>query len=83
LACCDKELLGKTLKDDKREVTIDADFYRGELVDEAKLAKLMQESGNINLFGKKAIGVALKKGFLSASNVIKIQGVEHAIILKV
>ncbi|MFH1391612.1 MAG: DUF424 family protein [Candidatus Diapherotrites archaeon] len=83
LACCDKELLGKTLKDDKREVFIDADFYKGELIDEAKLAELLKEAENINLFGKKSVGVAIEKGFITAMDVITIDGVKHAIIMKV
>ncbi|MCR4336007.1 MAG: DUF424 family protein [archaeon] len=83
LACCDKELLGKTLKDDKREVFINEHFYKGELIDEVKLAELLKEADSINLFGKKSVGVALKKGFITATDVITINGVEHAIIMKV
>tara|TARA_Y100000310_G_scaffold345299_1_gene463514 strand:- start:9267 stop:9545 length:279 start_codon:yes stop_codon:yes gene_type:complete len=83
LACCDKELIGKTLKDDQREVFIDENFYKGKLIDEPKLAGLLKEAESINLFGKKSVGVAIEKGFISATDIITIDGIEHAIIMKV
>ncbi|MEK6957996.1 MAG: DUF424 family protein [archaeon] len=83
VACCDKELLGKNLKEGNYDVTIKESFYKGKLTSEKKLAKLLKQANNINLFGSKAVGVALKQGFLSERDIIKIAGVLHAIILKV
>jgi len=83
LACCDKELIGKNLVEGEYDVTVDEEFYKGDEVTEEKLEELLQEADSINLFGKKTIEIAIKKGFLNEKSVIKIQGVEHAIILKV
>ena len=83
LACCDKELIGKNLVEGNYDVTIEESFYKGKLIEEEKLAELLSEANSINLFGKKAVGVALKQGFLREEDIIKIQGIEHAIILKV
>jgi len=82
LACCDKEVLGKNLKEGNYDVHIKEDFYKGEEINEKKLAELLQKSNNINLFGKKSVGVALKQGLLSEKDVIKIDGIEHAIIMR-
>jgi len=82
LACCDKEVLGKNLKEGNYDVHIEEDFYKGEEINEEKLAELLKESKNINLFGEKSVGVALKQGLLSEKDVIKIDGIEHAIIMR-
>ena len=82
LACCDKEVLGKNLKEGNYDVHIEEDFYRGEEINEEKLAELLKESNNINLFGKKSVGVALKQGLLSEKDIIKIEGIEHAVIMR-
>ncbi len=82
LACCDREILGKNLSDEKYDVTVDEYFYKGEIVNEQGLAELLKECMSINLFGKKAVGVALKQGFLTEKDIISIAGVWHAIIIK-
>lgn len=82
LACCDKEVLGKNLKEGNYDIRIEEDFYMGEEITEEKLAELLKEYNNINLFGKKSVGVALKQGLLSEKDIIKIEGIEHAIIMR-
>ena len=83
LACCDKELVGKTLKQQDIEIEIKESFYKGEKITVEELEEILGEYGNINLFGNKAVTTALKQGFLRKEDIIKIQGVMHAIILRV
>ena len=83
LAACDKEIIGKTLIEGEYHVAIGEKFYKGEAVDAERLGELLSEAVSINLFGKKAVGVAVKQGFLTDKDVIRIAGVEHAVILKV
>jgi len=82
LAACDKELLGMNLIDGPYDVVIGQNFYRGEIVKEEELAKLLIDAQSINLFGKKAVGVALREGFLTEKDIITIAGIEHAVIFK-
>lgn len=82
LACCDKNILGKNLKEGKYDVTIDEDFYKGKETSEEEMKKLLKEADSVNLFGEKSIGIALKEGLIKDSQVIKIKGVKHAIILR-
>ncbi len=83
LACCDREVIGKNLVDGPYDVTIEEKFYKGELITEEKLAELLGEAISINLFGTKAVGVALKRGFLTEKDIKRIAGVEHAVILRI
>ncbi|HLC79311.1 MAG TPA: DUF424 family protein [archaeon] len=83
LACCDEDVLGKNFSDEKYDVSVDEHFYKGEKVGEEQMIELLASSDSINLFGKESVAVAIKQGFISKSDIIRIAGVEHAIIIKV
>ena len=83
LACCDKHLVGKVLKEGELELRVRADFYKDKIIDENELDELLGESDNINLLGEKSVTVALKKGFINEGDVIKIKGIPHALVFKI
>ncbi len=58
-------------------------FYKGEAIEEKKLAELLEEFENINLMGKKAVSVALKKGIADKQSIIKIGKIPHVQIFKI
>ncbi|HLC93291.1 MAG TPA: DUF424 family protein [archaeon] len=82
LAACDEEIIGKNLVEGQYDVTIETTFYKGEIVKEEELAQMLSGAASINLFGKKTVSVALKQGFLTEKDIIRIAGVEHAVIFK-
>lgn len=82
LAACDKELLGKTLKQGKIHFTVSESFYGGELIERKKLLELLEEHENINLVGEKCVNAALEKGLINEGSIIRIKGVPHAQIFK-
>lgn len=83
LACCDKELAGKTLCDEEITFEVREKFYKGFSVDEKKLAELLENFANANLVGKKAVGIALKQGLITQSSIKLIQDVPHVQIFKI
>ena len=82
LACCDRELLGKTISDKEIELHISEAFYGGNPVNEKELAEMLHEYGNINLAGNRCVSVAIKEGLISERGVIKINSTMHAIIMR-
>ena len=82
LACCDKELLGQTLTQGKIHFEVRESFYKGQAVSEEKFRGLLKQASNINLVGEKCVGLALKEGYLNQNDIIKIQGIPHALIFK-
>lgn len=80
LAACDEELLGKKFIEKEVELHINENFYKGELVSEEDLSKLLDEMENINLVGENAIKVAKQKSLVV--DVKKIDGVPFTMILK-
>ncbi|MFH1224592.1 MAG: DUF424 family protein [Candidatus Diapherotrites archaeon] len=83
LACCDKKLLGKSLKDGKHAVTINRDFYGGKPTDAKELKRLLASAGSVNLFGEKAVAVALGEGLINGRDIIRIAGVPHVQIFRI
>ncbi|MCX6802143.1 MAG: DUF424 family protein [Candidatus Diapherotrites archaeon] len=82
LAACDRELLGKTLEQEKISFTVYESFYGGEIVGKKELLELLDENENINLVGKKCVAIAIEKGLIKESSIIRIKGIPHAQIFK-
>jgi len=78
LAVCDKELIGKKMKD----MEIRESFYKGELVDGKKLELELKMASNINLIGKNAVKKAIDLGMADKNSFIEICGVPHLILVK-
>ncbi len=78
---CDKELLGKTLKEDDIEVFINPKFYNGKEASEKLALDALSKATMGNFFGKESIEIAKKAGLVS--EIILIQGVPHAQFIKI
>ena len=83
LACCDADLIGKKIEDEKFSVEIKASFYKGVEVSAEQFKEMMGEAGSANLFGKKCVAVAIEEGFINQSSIIMIKDVPHVQIYKI
>ena len=82
LACCEKELVGKVLKEGEYYLEIEDNFYKDKLIDDKELSRLLKEADNISLLGEKPVSVALKEGLIKDSDIIRIKGIPHVNIFK-
>lgn len=82
VALCDRELIGKTLKEGDITVTITEEFYKGELISEEDAIKIISKASNINIFGDKAVSCAVKCGAVNQNNVRIINEVAHAQVFR-
>ncbi len=83
VACCDSELLGKTLNKDGLELKVSEAFYGNVEVTPKQAVELFKDADSINLIGQKSVFLALESGLIVHEDVKKVAGVEHAIIIKV
>ncbi|MEM5802086.1 MAG: DUF424 family protein [Candidatus Aenigmatarchaeota archaeon] len=83
VAVCDEEILDKKLHFKNLEIKINRNFYGGQLVDENLVVKILNKATIANLFGKKIVELAEKKGFITKENVIVIDGIPHAQFVKI
>ena len=78
VACCDAEILGRTLKSGELEIRISESFYGGQKVDEKSLMDLMKEATTVNLMGDKVVSLALSEGIIDESGIMDVCGIKHA-----
>lgn len=85
VAICDSDLTGKKFEDDKFQLDLKGEFFKGKETSEAKTIKIMQhmskEDATFNIVGEKSVNAALKTGIISQQKIKKIQGIPFALVL--
>ena len=85
VAICDKELLGKIFENEKFQLNVKENFYKGKEVSESELIKIIEnlsrEDSTFNIVGRKSVDVALKTGIIIQEGIKEIQGVPFALVL--
>ncbi|MDP2973980.1 MAG: DUF424 family protein [Candidatus Diapherotrites archaeon] len=83
LAVCDKQVVGKQLRQGEIEFNVSEHFFKEKEISEKELRELLHEFDNINLVGNKAVAIAIDEKIASKESVIEIQGVKHVQIFKI
>ena len=79
---CDKDLIGKTIKDEKIEMHISPSYFEGELVDIDEALFLVKSSSVANLVGEKIVVEVIKAELASKHAVKKIGSTPFLMIFK-
>jgi hypothetical protein len=85
VAICDKELLGRVLREGKRTLDLSGNFFKGiemekkEVLEE--IDRCTYEDATFNVVGERSIKIALEAGIIEESGVIKIEGIPFALVL--
>lgn len=83
VAVCDKDVLGKKLKQGNITVEISEGFYKGDLVSEEQVIEALANATTANLFGERTVACAIKCGAVDSECVVMIDGVAHAQIFRI
>lgn len=85
VAVCDSELLGKKFEEEKFQLDVKENFFKGDEMSEEGAIEIMKdmakEDATFNIIGERAVNTALKAGIISKEGIRKIQGVPFALIL--
>jgi len=81
LAVCDKNIIGKRLKDKKNKLDffVDPHFYKEDSGNEDTIKRLLAHSVDANLIGKEAVQCGIDLGLIKEENTVKIESIPHAI----
>jgi len=82
VAACDSELLGKKFSENELCLEIGG-FYDGKKVNKNIFIEHLASATSANLVGESTINAAIKAGFISKENVIRIQGVPYCIMVRI
>ncbi len=77
IAICDKDLLGKTLKNKDIDFFVNPRFYGKEEIDE-KVLELIKDVNDGNVVGNNIVDLLLKNKIISKKSIIKIGKIKHA-----
>jgi hypothetical protein len=75
IAVCDCEILGKRFKEGKLQLEISTDFYGRELASAAEVEEALAEATMANFAGGRAVEHAIRLGYVEKENVLCIEGV--------
>jgi len=78
IGACDENLLGKQYKEGKFHLDIDKKFYGTKKITKGSLKKYLKDATIANLVGETCIKIAINMDLIDQSNVIYIQGIPHA-----
>jgi len=82
VAVADKELIGKRFEEGERCLDVTERFYKGNEETEEEVIKILKQSTNTNLVGKKSVALGIKAGIITEESIVTIKGIPHAISLK-
>jgi hypothetical protein len=84
VGACDRELLGKKIRDESGlEINVAEKFYGGMLVCEEELLNLIGKANSINLIGNRVVETVLENGIGNANSVKKVGGIMVMMIIRV
>ena len=78
IGACDEQLLGKTFSEGEYYLHVSKKFYGANRISTQALQHYLKEATIANLVGEKAVQCAIQLGLVDASNVLTIQGIPHA-----
>jgi len=78
VAVCDRDLVGKTYRDSGLKLEVTEEFFKGELVDVARVQTALLQSTTANIVGEQSVAAAISCGAIEPECVIIIGGVPHA-----
>ena len=82
LAICDRELLGRTLREGEVVFHVKDKFYNGGKVSVEEAVDMIENSTIVNLVGKNCVEKAITEGYVHPEAVLRIEGVPHAQIVR-
>ncbi|MHC1625170.1 MAG: DUF424 domain-containing protein [Methermicoccaceae archaeon] len=83
VAVCDEDIVGKVFREGKLRLYVDERFYKGHTVGREQMLHSIASADISNITGKKSVTYAIEAGEVDKENVLYIEGVPHAQIIKI
>ena len=85
VAICDSELIGKRFEEDKFQLDVKENFYKGEKLSEkeiiSEMKRMAREDATFNIVGEKSVNAAIKAEIISPDSIGEIAGIPFAMLL--
>ncbi len=85
VAICDKDLIGKVLSEEEKQLDLSGNFFKGEEVDEKKakteIIRALREDATFNVVGERSVKLFLDLGLAKKEELLQIEGVPFILLL--
>jgi len=81
VSVCDADVLGEEFEAGEVSLSVTAEFYDGEAVEEGRVVESLARCSVANIVGTRAVGLAVEHGFVDEENVLDIEDTRHAQLL--
>ena len=82
VSVCDAGLVGKTLNEGKVVISLSRDYFQKEVIEEEKVADLLNECSIANLVGEKTVALAISLGLAKEISVKRLCGIPFLMLFK-
>lgn len=83
VAVCDKEIIGKKFHEGELTLKVETGFYKGTDASEKEVKEALLCATIANIAGQKAISCAVECGCIDPDNIIFIEGIPHAQMVRI
>ncbi len=85
VALCDTGLIGKTFSEEKKQIEINPNFFKGEEKNKEEVLEILKdlekEDATFNIIGKESVECGLEAKVISKEGIITIDNVPVALVL--
>lgn len=78
----DKDILGKTFEEKKRQLDLAKKFYQGDLKSKEETKKIIVDARHVHLTGKGAVAIGVEMDLVDPEKILYVQNVPHAEVTK-
>ncbi|MEE8402186.1 MAG: DUF424 family protein [Candidatus Hydrothermarchaeaceae archaeon] len=82
VACCDRNIRGKTFEEGELVLQVTESFYCGELLEGPELCSLLEKATVANMVGKGVVELAVGAGLVDENNVLWVRGIPHTQLVR-
>lgn len=82
VSVCDVDLVGKTLNEGKVVISLSRDYFQKEVIEEEKVADLLNKCSIANLVGEKTVALAISLGLAKEISVKRLCGIPFLMLFK-
>ncbi len=81
VSVCDADILGEHFENGDVSLTVEPEFYDGDVAAEEAVVRSLANCTVANIVGTRAVSLAIEHGLIEEENVLELDGTRHAQLL--
>ena len=78
LIVTDSDILGKKFEEDKKQLDLTSDFYKGEEKNKEEVKILIPKARHLHLTGKESVAIGVEMDLVDPSKILYVNTIPHA-----